>query len=118
MSGHTTTAEANGPLEGLQTAPRGSTSPIQHSRVVDADGRSVACFSALEILVWQFVSNGVLPAEAVANELARYATFQPDAAQLLQVLARIARAAGSDSSEDPSAASEEAVSEHSHEIPK
>jgi hypothetical protein len=80
-------------LEALNNEPKGYLSPIQHSKVLNPDPRLAACFFAIEVLLWQLVHAGILPAETLGDELERYARFHPDVAQSLRILARIARAA-------------------------
>jgi hypothetical protein len=48
---------------------------------------------ALEVLLWQLVTNGVLPATPLAVELERYAGYSADDAGPLKTLASVVRAA-------------------------
>ena len=52
-----------------------------------------AAFAAVEVVIWQLVSSGVLPAAPLATELERYAGFSGNSGGPLQVLARVTRAA-------------------------
>ena len=51
-----------------------------------------AALAAVEVLIWQLVISGGLPAAQLATELDRYARFSGDAAAILRTLAHLARA--------------------------
>jgi len=65
---------------------------IHHTKVINDDRRAAALFAAIEVLTWQLVTLGVLPAEPLADELTRHAHFH-SGGERLQLLARVARAA-------------------------
>jgi hypothetical protein len=67
---------------------------IRHSKITVSEGQLVACLSALEILIWQLTYNKILPSEVLADELTRYGRLRPEAQSILELFARIARAAG------------------------
>jgi hypothetical protein len=58
---------------------------------MDRDGK--ASIAVLEVLIWKLVNNGTLPALPLATELERYSRYVGDAADLLEMLSHIARAA-------------------------
>ncbi len=66
---------------------------IRHAKVVAENSCAAATFAAIEVLTWQLVTSGVLPAEPLADELTRYAHLHPDAERPLRLLARVTRAA-------------------------
>jgi hypothetical protein len=57
------------------------------------DSLGEAACAAIEILIWQLVSSGVIRAAPLARELDRYAGFHGDAAPALRTLAHVTRAA-------------------------
>ncbi len=57
------------------------------------DRNGNAAFAAVEVIIWQLVTDGSLQAEPLAAELERYAGFSGNAAGGLRVLAKVARAA-------------------------
>ena len=58
---------------------------------MDSSGK--AAYAAVEVVIWQLVASGMVPAEPLAAELGRYAGFSGNAAKLLQVLSQVASAA-------------------------
>lgn len=52
-----------------------------------------AALGAIEVIIWQLVTSGAVPAEPLAAELERYAGFAGNAAASLRTLAHVARAA-------------------------
>jgi hypothetical protein len=57
------------------------------------DSMSKAAYAAVEVVIWQLVASGTLPAEPLAAELDRYAGFSGEAGPLLRTLSCVARAA-------------------------
>lgn len=58
---------------------------------MDSSGK--AAYAAVEVVIWQLVASGMVPAEPLAAELGRYAGFSGNAARLLRVLSQVAAAA-------------------------
>jgi len=65
---------------------------IHHTKVIDHDRGAEELFMAIEVLMWQLVTRGVLPAEPLADELTRYNHLH-SGGKILQLLARVTRAA-------------------------
>ena len=64
---------------------------LKQGRVMDRNGK--AALAAVEVIIWQLVTEGSLRSEPLAAELERYAGFSGNTAGALQVLAKVARAA-------------------------
>ena len=90
---HRTMSERrNAPLTDERDSPKVE---ILHTKIIDDGKRAVpALFTAIEVLTWQLVTRGILPAEPLAGELMRHTRFRPGGEQPLQLLARVSRAAG------------------------
>ena len=67
---------------------------IYYSKVVYDAKPATALFAAIEVLTWQLVTRGVLPADPLADELTRHARFLSGGEKSLQLLAHVTRAAG------------------------
>jgi len=88
----TTSERRNTPLTDERDPPKVG---IFHAKIIDDGKRAVpALFTAIEVLTWQLVTRGILPAEPLADELMRHTRFHSGGEQCLQLLARVTRAAG------------------------
>jgi hypothetical protein len=58
---------------------------------MDSSGK--AAYAAVEVVIWQLVASGMVPAEPLAAELGRYAGFSGNAAKMLLILSQVASAA-------------------------